>query len=528
MCNKTLTLNRTAQQPVELPADYDRLLQSITVLAPVQKISLDIDVTHKAALPAVLESALLLVAQLEIVSPSELGGFFGLADHERQVLVDEMIDTGLVRYNDEGDIATTVKLTMQRREGASDEGIAIEDVENHRDFTFIDLCTGHIQPKCNADLQKGLPELPRKINRSDFTDLIASQFRRFQICLPDTKSKRALRSSKARLYRVNRASVGQSGLKQQISLDIHVHSDPLNGIRLDSRLMDYSLEHTRLMESSGLKTEAINWLHERKLEAASSTLEDYCDLAKDMVIRRYIGRDGKLELGRLLHDRQRRKTSYGNSTMQRMMIGPVYAAPNRNTLIKWAERLPRQQQVHQGIWLGATNELFGASLGLGSFIKQMNTELASGERNSRLNLAFQCDEEFRAQRLITNQFNSRTDGSLRIFPKGRSESHLEILVFPGEYGMAVVQYHAALDPSLGYAGLTLPIGYFTTDPEQVAQLWMQMQQRIQSPVRSADQPEVATDDLNKLLGCAPAELAQMLVDNSEEKLKKLVERFNQH
>ena len=97
MCNKTLTLNRTAQQPVELAADYDRLLQSITVLAPVQKISLDIDVTHKAALPAVLESALLLVAQLEIVSPSELGGFFGLADHERQVLVDEMIDTGLVR-----------------------------------------------------------------------------------------------------------------------------------------------------------------------------------------------------------------------------------------------------------------------------------------------------------------------------------------------------------------------------------------------------------------------------------------------
>ncbi|PKT23107.1 hypothetical protein CYD86_29855, partial [Klebsiella pneumoniae] len=108
-----------------------------------------------------------------------------------------------------------------------------------------------------------------------------------------------------------------------------------------------------------------------------------------------------------------------------------------------------------------------------------NTELASGERDSRLNLAFQCDEEFRAQRLITNQFNSRTDGSLRIFPKGRSESHLEILVFPGEYGMAVVQYHAALDPSLGYAGLTLPIGYFTTDPEQVAQLWMQVQQRIQ-------------------------------------------------
>lgn len=528
MSNKTLTLNRKTQRLVELPDDYDRLLQSITLLAPAQKVSLDIDVTHKATLTAVLESALLLVAQLETVSPSELGGFFGLADDERQVLVDEMIDTGLVRYNDQGDIATTVKLTMQRREGASDEGIAIEDVENHRDFTFVDLCTGHIQPKCNADLQKGLPELARRINRNDFTDLISEQFRRFQVCLPDIKSKRALRSSKARLYRVNRASVGRSGLKQQVSLDIHAHSDPLNGMRLDARLMDYSLEHTRLMESSGLKTEAINWLHERELESTTSTLEDYCDLAKDTVVQRYIGRRGKLELGHLLHDRQRRKTGYGNSTTQRMMLGPIYAASNRDTLIKWAKRLPRNQKMHQGVWLGATNELFGASLGLESFMKQMNSELRDGDRNCRLNLVFQCDSDYRSQRLLTNMFGNRTDNSLRTFQEGRSDSHLEILVFPGEHGMAVVQYHAALDPSLGFAGLTLPIGYFTTDPEQVAHLWAQVQNRIQSPVKSPAQLDVVLDDLDQQLSCTSAELTQLLVDNSDEKLKSLLAKFNRH
>ncbi|MGD1452518.1 hypothetical protein [Vibrio harveyi] len=528
MSNKTLTLNRKTQRPVVLPDDYDRLLQSITLLAPAQKISLDIDVTHKATLPAVLESALLLVAQLETVSPSELGGFFGLADDERQVLVDEMIDTGLVRYNDQGDIATTTRLTMQRREGASDEGIAIEDVENHRDFTFVDLCTGHIQPKCNADLQKGLPELARKINRNDFTDLISEQFRRFQVCLPDIKSKRALRSSKARLYRVNRASVGQSGLKQQVSLDIHAHSDPLNGVRLDARLMDYSSENTRLMENSGLKAEAINWLHQRELEPTTSTLEDYCDLAQDTVVRRYIGRRGKLDLGRLLHDRQRRKTGYANSKTQRMMIGPVYVATNRDTLINWAKRLPRNQKVHQGVWLGATNELFGASLGLGAFIKQMNSELRDGERSSRLNLAFQCDSDYRSQRLLTNMFGNRTDDSLRIFQEGCSESHLEILVFPGEHGMAVVQYHAALDPSLGFAGLTLPIGYFTTDPEQVAHLWTQVQNRIQSPVKSPAQFGAVLEELDQQLSCTSTELTQLRVNNSDEKLKKLLKKFNRH
>ena len=157
----------------------------------------------------------------------------------------------------------------------------------------------------------------------------------------------------------------------------------------------------------------------------------------------------------------------------------------------------------------------------------MNTELGSGERNSRLNLAFQCDEGFQARRLITNLFNSRTDDSLRIFQKGRSESHLEMLVFPGERGIAVVQYHAVLDQSLGYAGLTLPIGYLTTDPEQVAQLWSQVQQRILSPLRSADQPEVALEDLDQQLGCSSAGLAQLLVENAEKKLKNLMDKFNQ-
>lgn len=44
----TLSLKPAATStPIDLPADYDRLLQSITICAPAQKIGLDIDVTHK-------------------------------------------------------------------------------------------------------------------------------------------------------------------------------------------------------------------------------------------------------------------------------------------------------------------------------------------------------------------------------------------------------------------------------------------------------------------------------------------------
>lgn len=86
---------------IEVPADYDRLLQTITLCAPTQKIELDIDVTNKISLPAILESALLLVAHIETISSTELANFFGLNEHELDVLVSDMLASDLVKYNDE-------------------------------------------------------------------------------------------------------------------------------------------------------------------------------------------------------------------------------------------------------------------------------------------------------------------------------------------------------------------------------------------------------------------------------------------
>lgn len=527
MRRSTLSLNRAAKsEPINLPADYDRLLQSITVCAPVQKISLDIDVTHKLTLPAILESALLLVAQIETVSTSELGSFFGLTDHERDVLIKEMIDTDLVVFNDEGDISTTQKLVAQRRGGAADEGITIEDVENFRDFTFVDLCTGHIQPRSEADKQLGLPMLPRKINETDFSQIFASQFHRFQASLPDLKSKKSLRSTKARLYRINRASVMQSGLQQQVSLDIHAHYDPLHGIRLDPTLLDYKNEHANLISSSGLKTEAIDWIHNRPHEPATISLQQYCDLAQDSVIERYIKRGDILDLPRLLQDRFRKKTGYGNSNT-RMMIGPVYSAVNRTTITLWVERHSKNKRMHQGIWLGATNQLFGASLGLDTFMKTMNDELNQGDRRSSLNLAFHLEPNNYNEKLhLKNTLSQRTDGKLCTFADGTSESHMELMVFPGENGFALVQYHAKIDPSLGFGGLTIPVGYFTTEPDRVAFLWEQLRNRINSELISFDNNKNRLEPLNKQLKYDPNNLNQLLEDESTQKLQDLITRFN--
>jgi hypothetical protein len=523
----TLSLKPAATStPIDLPADYDRLLQSITICALAQKIGLDIDVTHKVTLPAILESALLLVAQLETISPNELAGFFGLNDHERDVLIREMNDTSLVIFNDEGDIATTPKLIAQRRGGATNEGITIEDVENFRDFTFVDLCTGHIQPRSEADKQSGLPMLPRKINETDFSQILAKQFHRFQACLPDNKSKQSLRNPKARLYRVNRASVIQSGLQQQVSLDIHAHHDPLYGVRLEAKLLDYKNEHANLMNSSGLKAEAIDWIHNRQHEPATMSLQQYCDLVKDPVIERYINKSDILDLPHLLHDRFHSKTGYGNQNT-RMIIGPVYSAVNRVNITAWVNRHDKNQRMHHGVWLGATNQLFGASLGLESFIEKINYELNQDEHRSSLNLAFHLKaNDFDERNRLKSTLSQRTDGKLCTFSSGRSESHVEFMVFPGSNGCALVQYHAKIDPSLGFGGLTIPVGYFTTDPSRVAFLWEEVRKRIASVLTPLNDQTNTLEALNKQLECKPGDLDMLFHDESTQKLQGLLDKFN--
>ena len=525
---KTLSLKN---QRIELPADYNRLIQTITLCAPTQKIELDIDVTNKASLPAILESALLLVAQIEAVSSTELANFFGLNEHERDVLVSEMIESDLVKYNNEGDLISTAKLVAQRRDGAVDNGLSIEEVKNFRTFTYIDQCTGHIQPRSEEEPQKGIPLMERSYNSKDYSQLLANQFDRFKACLPD---RHELKTPKAHLYRVNSASVVNSGLPQQVSLSIHAAHDPLNGIRLDTRLMDYKDEHCALVQKSGLIGKAIDWLTEQRGECPSSTLEDYCELANDEVIKRYVKKDlasgcQYLDLLNLLHDRLKHRTFYSNQDVQ-MMIGPMYAptSSNRDKVLQWAKRQSKNKHMHQGVWLGADNELFGASLGLQSFFKDMNNELQKGDRNSSLNLVFQADREgqnYHATLQKGNIFGTRTDGNLMSFVDGKTDTHVEMMVFPGENGCALIQYHAYLDPRLGLGRLTLPIGYFTTDPDRVSFIWKILRSRIQSKVTKFNSDN-EVKSINEQLDCEPSKLDGMLVNRTELRLQALVERFN--
>ncbi|MFA0464928.1 hypothetical protein AB4458_27675, partial [Vibrio sp. 10N.261.45.F1] len=95
----------------------------------------------------------------------------------------------------------------------------------------------------------------------------------------------------------------------------------------------------------------------------------------------------------------------------------------------WMKRQPKNMRWHQAIWLGADNQLFGASLGFESFIKELNNELTQGERNSAVNLLFKLElgyEGYNRNRDLHNIYNERVNKRLFSYNKGKQESHLEM------------------------------------------------------------------------------------------------------
>ncbi len=100
------------------------------------------------------------------------------------------------------------------------------------------------------------------------------------------------------------------------------------------------------------------------------------------------------------------------------------------------------------------------------------------------------------------------------------------MVFPGENGFALTQYHAKIDPSLGFGGLTIPVGYVTTESDCVTFLWELVRKRINSNLTPFDNNEINLESLNKQLKQAPQNLNKLLEDESAQKLKDLMDKFN--
>ncbi|TVK92874.1 hypothetical protein AYJ01_13595 [Shewanella algae] len=457
MIENTLSTQRN-DQPLKV--------HTLSLLVPARRYEANFDVTAQQALPAIIECALMLIAQLDKISAGELQDYFGLNSNEREGLLKEILETGLAEEDRDGLLVPSRRLREAR---SNQQGISLEEIVNYNQSFVVDHLTRSIQPRADDKPLRGLPtlEVSQDKEQADPASLFTSQFDRFQQSTTVDKLKRF----NTKLYRINHCNYLQLTYLP-VSLDVYASSDPLTGLRLKSELIGFPEQVRGLLTTSGLHGEVNKYLDIPIGATPQLDFLEYIKAVDDPLLPTYID-EGNLDLGKLLRDKKQRKISYENN-MTIMLVGPLYLDSNRGRLMQWLSHIKSNARLAKAIWLPASTPTWGAHVGLKQFINICNKTLASYGSS----LEFLVPVRDKHERFNVNDKFGASISRIIGLPKAPDLNEMEIFVIPGDPGWALVQYHARLPESCGMSGLTLPVGYCTCDPSKVELIWSLLKERL--------------------------------------------------
>ncbi|MGY5618553.1 hypothetical protein ACXHQ9_15790 [Vibrio cincinnatiensis] len=471
--------------------DQPLKVHTLSLLVPARRYEANFDVTAQQALPAIIECALMLIAQLDKISASELQDYFGLNSNEREGLLKEVLETGLAEEDRDGLLVPSRRLSEAR---SNQQGISLEEIVNYNQSFVVDHLTCSIQPRADDKPLRGLPtlEVSQDKEQTDPASLFTSQFDRFQQSTTVDKLKRF----NTKLYRINHCNYVQLTYLP-VSLDVYASSDPLTGLRLKSELIGFPEQVRGLLTTSGLHGEVNKYFDTPIRSTPKLDFIEYTKAVDDSILPTYID-DGHLDLGKLLRDKKQRKIDYEND-MTLMLIGPLYLDSNRGKLMNWLSHITNNTRLAKAIWLPASTATWGAHVGLKQFISICNKTLASYKSS----LEFIVPVRDRHERFNVNDRFGASISRIVGLPKSPDLNEMEIFVIPGDPGWAMVQYHARLPENCGMSGVTLPVGYCTYDPYKVELIWSLLKERLGHDLQNVsavngDQEE--DSGLAKLLG----------------------------
>ncbi|MDV7541161.1 hypothetical protein R4526_06460 [Acinetobacter baumannii] len=441
---------------------FERDIQNLSFLVPARIYHADFDITKKVPIPALIESCIKVISEVNTISPRQIQVFFGLNEVERETLINQVLNTGWVVFNENGELEATKKL-LEWSNNSSD----LEFVETlaFSEKIVVDLLTNHIQPRSEMFPFKGLPKiLHSDVNRDDMSidNLFSNQFTRFKDCTNNTHVKHP----RSNLYRIR--SIKSLRVSEIIlGIKFTIKHDDYKGYHIDGKLLSHNENNGKLISSSGLYSQIIDYISNLpKSYSYSLSFQNYCDITKDHVLKDYYNyEENYFDILKFLNDRQERKTGYGNQETS-ALIGPIYMEPN-NRLKNYLYSLNEDESLPLAIWKPANSSLFGASANLKFHIESINEILK--KKGSEIITLFPYKDKSQNYQM-KESFKNRI-GSAYFINTLNDLDEAEVLVIPGENGFAYCQYHVTLDPDLGFPGLTIPIGYYTRDPERINILW---------------------------------------------------------
>ncbi|EPF73974.1 hypothetical protein [Acinetobacter rudis] len=472
--------------------NIERDIQSISFLIPARTYNADFDITKKTPIPALLESCIKIINEVDVISPRKIQIFFGLNDSEREILIDQIINTGWVKFDDEGKLTSTLRL----KEWINDsQSLEMVETLSFTEKVVIDLLTNHVQPRSEFIPIKGLPRITNNFsdNEIDVTNIFSNQFTRFKDCI----NNQHIKNPRSSLYRVrNISSLRVSELI--IGINLRIKFDEFKNFYIEPKLISHSEVGSKLISSSGLLSQVVNFIDNiQRSTGPKLSFQHYCDIFDDKVIFKYYNfEENYFDLVEYLKDRANHKTGYGNPETQGL-IGPIYLDID-SKLKSYFRSIKDVGELPIGIWKPSCVDLYGASVNLREFIENVNENLR-GHNSELVTLFPEVDKTQNYQ--IKEKFYNRL-GNGYFINSIRELDESEVFVIPGENGFAYCQYHVNLDPNLGFQGLTMPIGFFTRDKDRIDLIWNHIRKFYMTPgglkLRSFSRAYNSTLDENRI------------------------------
>lgn len=442
-------------------------LQSLSFLIPSRKYGIDFDITKKLPIPALIECSIRIISEIHEILPKQLQEFFGLNNVEREILIDQLLNTGWITFNSVGNLEASQKLLDWSSSGSNE--LVLTEIFSCSEEFVVDLLTSHIQPRSSNAPAKGLPRiLDDQITKNsiDAENIFVNQFIRFKDCINNAHVK----DYRSNLYRV--CNVKHLNVTEIIlSVDLVLKVDDLFGAIIEPKMTSYNENNTKLISSSGLFSILIQHLSKiQPPQTVKMSFENYCEITKDPeLLKHYNNESNFFDMETLLKN--------GSSEIDRKthrIIGPIYENINKNNVvINYLKKLKDVEKLPFAIWKPANVKLFGASALLKEFVIEANSLLNS--YGSEVITLFPDVSDADNYQIKETYKNNRI-GSAYFIDTSRDLNECEIFVLPGLNGFAFCQYHVTLDPKLKFPGLTVPVGYFTTDVERVKMLWIHLKQ----------------------------------------------------
>ena len=420
-------------------------------------------------IPFVREFVLRLL-KLNSCKPKHLADYFDFTQREAEIAIQDLTDKGWVRWNEDGTIGLSSKGQLLFDQNS--KGPKIPSLQERTQRLHLELLDRNFIPKkrTSKDNRNALElNVPNK-DLSESKDVAKRQFQADFMNLKEDKVIENI-SEDIELYKID--------LIEQLYTDFFRFTQPFEINAEDGTQLEHSeLDLTRSDNIQQMITETLS-NHRSEQNNLYDIVQSMESLKDPETLKIIVG--GKFDFNKFLDLEL-------NSNHETYFVGQTY---HQNKIIDKVTELANNLKTTKNLtWIAPSDFYWGKqtklievinSISNGAMVKRNKEKVRLYNFKTYLPLPEESRSLRNEVRDLKHQFKEVPQDNLYGFSEGFLEGNTEVIVL--EDTLAVVCYHVQLPDQYD---VTLPVGFMTTDIEQVNHITTVTQSYLNSPIFDDD------------------------------------------